>query len=146
MYSAAGNELEYPLQILDPLKCSLFLSMDTKHDKQFIEMSFVTLSNIDLKVSMRDYALVQAILSSVRDMIESDKTENIDNKSSTLDEDEIAQIEKIALELGIEESSSKAASSSGVEVVIRSDNIIVIILFVILVEDSLKGQSIGRSR
>ena len=120
-YSAGGNELKYPVQILHPVKCSLFLSLDTKDDKQFIDMSFVTLSNIDVMVSMRDYALVQAILTSMNDMLDSRNTEEIDTRSSSLNEDEMAQIERLARELAKEESGSHTASSSGVEVIFRGD-------------------------
>ena len=96
IYSATGKDLLSPIQIMEPLKFSLFInSVVSSGGRQETDISFVTLSTLDMSVSMQNMALFQAISTTMSDsfvvMADSDT-----GTSEILSTNEASQIEKIS--------------------------------------------------
>lgn len=98
--SADGPRLVKPLQILDPLKFSLFYHTNTNDDTEMVEFSFVTLSEVNTCVSMRQCALFLAVMSGARESFGFDQ--EADERFSSdipLTEKEAGKINELALSL-----------------------------------------------
>ena len=64
VYLAEGENLVSPIQVMNPTRFSAFFSTKIKDDEKIIDFSFVTLSAVHLILSMQNYSLLTAILSS----------------------------------------------------------------------------------
>jgi vacuolar protein sorting-associated protein 13A/C len=103
MVSADGPQLLKPLQILDPVKFSLFFSSNTNTDTEIIDFSFVTLTAVNSCVSMRQCALFLAVMSGARESYGLQKFEEPSDESFSsarpLTEKETGKINELALAL-----------------------------------------------
>ncbi|KAL7555198.1 hypothetical protein ACHAWF_018915 [Thalassiosira exigua] len=81
IYTAQGADLLHPVQILEPAKFSIFYyqKVGNKNTSHLTDIKFVTLSPIDLTVSMQNAALASALASSISDSFSSDEDEWVDD-------------------------------------------------------------------
>mmetsp|Transcript_2476 Transcript_2476/g.5220 ORF Transcript_2476/g.5220 Transcript_2476/m.5220 type:complete len:2925 (-) Transcript_2476:1534-10308(-) len=80
IYTAQGSKLLHPVQILEPAKFAVFYyqNVGNKSAAHLTDVKFVTLSPIDLTVSMQNAALASALASSISDSFSSDEDSNVD--------------------------------------------------------------------
>ena len=121
MYTAEGEELVSPIQLVNPIQFSAFLSTKIKNEHQIIDISFVTLSSVTMTVSMQNYALLTAIASSTVEAWTNQKKVEDSELSfgeKPLSSDMIEEIQKVSSKL--EKGDFETASAdTGVELVFR---------------------------
>jgi len=89
IYTAQGVDLLHPIQLLEPAKFSLFYYQNVGHNssQHITDVKFVTLTPIDVTVSMQNIALANTLANSISDSFgSSDDVENdteFHNLSST---------------------------------------------------------------
>jgi len=114
IYTAEGSALKCPKQILEPSKFSFFVkTLMSKTGEEFIDINFVTLSNMNVGFSMQNAALLRTIYSSMDDSL-SHRNRAIaedDNYFGVLSDNEVAQIENVASALEEAEDSEIESSS-----------------------------------
>jgi hypothetical protein len=125
VYTAEGENLMSPVQVMNPIRFSAFLSTKMKNHNQLIDISFVTLSSLRMTLSMQNYALLTAIVSSTS---EAWSHQNKDlckgNASISLPEEKplskgvVEQIQKVSTALARADSEVES-TTTGVEVVFR---------------------------
>ena len=98
IYTAKGVDLDSSAQVMEPCNFSVFSStIVNENDVHEIEVKGVTLSNIDIIVSMQNVALVKAILSSISDSLEEASRETVaDVRRPVLTETEEKRIKRLA--------------------------------------------------
>ena len=111
-YSAFGRDLESALQILEPTKLSVYVNMKrTRDQSRTLDVTVASMEPVDIMLSMRNVALVSAILNSTSTCFE----EGPDGGESTfLDESEAKRIERLASALekdDIDQSTHSQVSS-----------------------------------
>ena len=114
-YAAEGDQLEAPVQILNPAKLSVFISTKTKDGQSITEFTFVSLSDFDIILSMRQYALLLAIAASSKDaLVKNDTHEESASVDDSLSEKATEKIDKLAraLEQSDDDSSVSEARIS----------------------------------
>lgn len=97
--SAEGPQLVKPLQILDPVKFSLFFRSNLNEDTEVIDFSFVTLTAVNTCVSMRQSALFLAVMSGARESFGLEKPSDELSSDRPLTEKETGKINELALAL-----------------------------------------------
>mmetsp|Transcript_10115 Transcript_10115/g.22639 ORF Transcript_10115/g.22639 Transcript_10115/m.22639 type:complete len:3425 (-) Transcript_10115:94-10368(-) len=127
IYTAQGVELLTPVQILEPSVFSVFLSKASLEggERQEIDVNAVTLSHIEVILSMQNIALINAIISSITDSLleaearKEDKSE--EGGAHVLSDNEKWRIERLASALDktddvdIERSSHPEETNSVIE-------------------------------
>ena len=110
IFAAKGNHLRDEVQILHPTKLSLYLSTKTKGDRTHSDIAFVSLLDFDVILSMRQYALLQAIADSVNDCLKSDDDNDEDSASlqDSLTPNETEKINQLVKELDKKDDDSSA--------------------------------------
>jgi len=80
IYTAQGSELLHPVQVLEPAKFAVFyyqkVGGNGSNAVNLTDLKFVTLSPIDLTVSMQNAALASTLASSISDSFSGDKGGN----------------------------------------------------------------------
>jgi hypothetical protein len=98
-YSAFGRDLESALQILEPTKVSVYISMKSTGDQSnILDIRAATMEPVEVILSMRNVALMSAIFSSISSCFEEDISID-DGATAFLDENEANRIERLASEL-----------------------------------------------
>lgn len=116
-YTAFGRDLNSPLQILDPMNFSVYFTSKTVDDTgataRSVDLRAAALTPLDISLSMRNVALVSAILSSIAECFD-DGSKNQDSDERFLSQQETARIEKLASALLREDTdlSSHSQDSS----------------------------------
>lgn len=98
VYAAQGSQLLHPVQILEPAKFAVFYYQKTgnRSTAHLTDVKFVTLSPIDLTVSMQNAALASTLASSISDSFSSDEKESeIDNKFHSLSASDANRIARL---------------------------------------------------
>ncbi|KAL7472999.1 hypothetical protein ACHAXS_013378 [Conticribra weissflogii] len=72
IYTAKGASLQHPVSILEPAKFSIFYYQKIG-ETHLTDLKFVTLTPIDLTISMQNAALASALATSISDSFSSDK-------------------------------------------------------------------------
>jgi hypothetical protein len=99
IYMAQGLDLLHPVQILEPAKFALFYyqKICARTATHLTDVKFVTLSPIDLIVSMQNAALASTLASSISDSFAIDKERTISNNEfyslSATDANRIARLD-----------------------------------------------------
>lgn len=117
IYTAYGTELDNPLQILEPIELTFhyaFGSRGHENIRSMVDLRVAALSPVDLMLSMRNLALVNAIVSSISESF--DDGENPPSRESgvaqePLNASQMKQIEDLARALDAAEDSKSASSS-----------------------------------
>lgn len=119
VYAAQGHQLKEAVQILNPTKISCFLTTKRKGDQTHTELAFVSLMDFDIIVSMRQYALIQAIAESVSDNLKREQQDDEDSASleNSLTANETEKIHQLMREL----EKNDDESSNGIELVIGKE-------------------------
>ncbi|KAL9187273.1 hypothetical protein ACHAXT_001376 [Thalassiosira profunda] len=73
VYTAQGADLLHPVQILEPAKFSIFYYQKVGSSSHLTDVKFVTLSPIDMTVSLQNAALASTLASSISDSFSSSK-------------------------------------------------------------------------
>lgn len=121
VFSATGVSLLKPVQILSPATLSFFFSLKRLEEKLFTDIAFVSLADLDLIVSMRQYALFLTIASSAKDIFERENVQDdCASAAGSLSEHETDRIKKLASEL---DNTYDDGSSNGPLVSRQSTNI-----------------------
>ena len=111
--------------IKDPLKFSAFLTTKVKGETQVVDLSFVTLSDLETTLSMKNIALLMAIGSSMNEAFTHKTNTNDSPGSSTivrkLSERETAVIENLVYDLEKTDVSEDEVSSR-VEMISRNES------------------------
>ena len=111
MYTAFGRDLAGAVQILDPTKLSLYISFSSPTTQsQTLDVRCAAISPINMTLSMRNIALVNAILSSVFDGADDPVSVNIDQLRS-LDEQEASRLERLSRALESDSLTTEHRSS-----------------------------------
>jgi len=85
-----------PVQVMEPAKFSIIVKLlCLPNDEQSIDLSIVTLSNIDVVLSMQNILLLNTILSSIKDSLHNNNV-NDEIVFRDLSEKETDEIEKLA--------------------------------------------------
>lgn len=124
IYSSQSVFLSDPIQIMSPTKLSFFLSTKNIGDRSTTDVTLVSLADLDIILSVRQYALFMAIASSTTDtfanMVDSDSLVI----EESLSENETEKINKLACalekiddnssggEMGVSRHSSSLSQSS----------------------------------
>ena len=97
LYTGEGRNLGSPVQILEPVNMAFFLTKSVFDDgNEDVELKTVALSPIDMTFSMRNAALLNAILSSLSDsLLSSGGNEKIELPNQ-LSEDEAKHLERLS--------------------------------------------------
>jgi hypothetical protein len=77
IFIARGQGLGEKVQILHPTKLSLFLTLKSKEDRTHLDIIFVSLLDLNIVLSMRQYALLQAIAESIQGSLTSGNNEDV---------------------------------------------------------------------
>ena len=95
-YFAEGEEMLTPVQMMEPAKFSIIVKLlCLPNDEQSIDLSIVTLSNIDVVLSMQNILLLNTILSSIKASLHNNNA-NDEIVLRDLSEKETDEIEKLA--------------------------------------------------
>jgi hypothetical protein len=98
IFSARGQDLGEKVQILHPTKLSLFLTLKSKEDRTHLDIIFVSLLDLNIVLSIRQYALLQAIAESIQGSLTSDNDEDaslsVENSLTPGEADKINQLAK----------------------------------------------------
>jgi vacuolar protein sorting-associated protein 13A/C len=99
-YTAFGRKLSSPLQILDPVDLSIYFSLKVTNGNgtstRNVDLRAAALTPLDISLSMRNVALVNAIVSSVSECIDDESTNQASDRERFLSEKETARIQKLA--------------------------------------------------
>lgn len=81
IYTAQGSNLLHPVQILEPAKFAIFFyqKVGSVNAPHLTDVKFVTLSPIDLTVSMQNAALASALATSITDSFASDDANSVED-------------------------------------------------------------------
>lgn len=105
VFTAFGRDLANAIQILDPTQLSCFVKYREATERgDSLDIRCAVISPLDVTLSIRNYALFNAILTSASDCFVDPKT---DDESKGLSEEEMKRIQKLAIDL----DSSPADSS-----------------------------------
>ncbi len=118
IYTAQGENLLSPVQVVNPIRFSTFLSTKMKDDDQHIEISFVTLSSVRAVLSMQNYSLLNAIISSTSEawaLENIDKDSRVESVEKPLSQDVMNEIQKISSELEKEVLDAPSSVDTGLE-------------------------------
>mmetsp|Transcript_4276 Transcript_4276/g.8218 ORF Transcript_4276/g.8218 Transcript_4276/m.8218 type:complete len:3387 (-) Transcript_4276:172-10332(-) len=116
IYTAQGAQLLHPVQVLEPAKFAIFYYQNENVgvSSHLTDLKFVTLSPIDLTVSMQNAALASTLASSITDSFSSDKDGNDDEDEfhslTATDASRIARLDS-ALMKEPDESTQSCSSS-----------------------------------
>ncbi len=99
IYTAKGRNLQDEIQVLHPTKLSFFASAKTNDGRSHFDIAFVSLLDFNLILSMRQYALLQAIADSVNGTFKSDDNSGDFSSQSSLSAREAENINQLAREL-----------------------------------------------
>lgn len=110
IYTAQGSDLLHPVQILEPAKFSCFYYQKIDKIKSFhlTDIKLVTLSPIDLVVSMQNAALASTVISCLSDSLSGDDLEDESpefRSLSTQDANRIARLDSALEKEGNETSN-----------------------------------------
>jgi len=123
IYTAEGENSLQPVQVLNPIRFSAFLSTNTKKNQQLVDLSFVTLSPVTVTLSMQNYALMMAIVTSTSEAWEANTFNGsiIDpvQEEKASSSGEIEKIRNIASEL---EKTDIETGSAEIEVMMRGNS------------------------
>jgi Vacuolar sorting-associated protein 13, N-terminal/N-terminal region of Chorein or VPS13/Repeating coiled region of VPS13 len=115
VYTAFGKNLS-PVQILDPVRFTAHYSSKTHHDRStYVDIRIATISELYGVVSMRDFALVNAILSGMSECFDEDtsgleETSNQESPRRTLSRQEANRILQLDKQLEADEIESSTHS------------------------------------
>ena len=100
LYTAEGKNLSSPVQIVEPVDFAMFLTKAVdKNGNEEIELKAVSLTSIDMTISIRNVALFNAILSSINDsFLVSDEEKNM-NETFQLSNEEAYELERLSSDL-----------------------------------------------
>lgn len=105
-YTAFGRDLHSAVQVLDPTQFSLYVNSKSVTGKsQAVDVRCAVISPVDITLSMRNVALMNAIMTSVSDCFEEPESEH-DSKMHSLSRQEADRIEQLARALETESSES----------------------------------------
>jgi hypothetical protein len=115
IYTAQGADLLHPIQLLEPAKFSIFYYQNVgfNSSQHVTDMKFVTLTPIDLTVSMQNIALANALANSISDSFGSDEEES-DYEFHSLSPKDAKRISSLDSALARESDQSTQAASEHV--------------------------------
>ena len=124
IYTAQGVDLLHPIQLLEPAKFSMFYYQNIGYNssQHVTDMKFVTLTPIDVTVSMQNIALANAIANSISDSFgTSDENDEIDTEFHSLSPTDAKRISRLDSAL-IKESDQliQAASEHKTDISVHS--------------------------
>jgi vacuolar protein sorting-associated protein 13A/C len=97
VFTAFGRELHNAIQILDPTQLSCYVKYKEAIGRgDSLDIRCAVIAPLDVTLSIRNYALFNAIMTSASDCFVDTKT---DNESRELNEEEMKRIEKLAIDL-----------------------------------------------
>jgi hypothetical protein len=103
VYTAFGRDLDSAIQILDPTQMSLYANSKSRSGQgKIYDVRCAVVSPVDVTVSMRNVALMNAILSSISDSFEQQDESQLDS-SQPLSPQETQHIEQLAIALESDE-------------------------------------------
>lgn len=102
--TAFGRDLRSSVQVLDPTQFSLYVnSKSVSGLSNVVDVRCAVLSPVDVVLSMRNVALMNAVMTSLSDCFE-DRDRDDDSKWNALSEEEAKQIEHLARALETDDS------------------------------------------
>jgi vacuolar protein sorting-associated protein 13A/C len=119
-YTAFGRDLNSPLQILDPVNFSVYFTSKTVDDTgaiaRSVDLRAAALTPLDISLSMRNVALVNAILSSISECFDDGNENQVIEHDRFLSQQETVRIENLASALSTEDPNPSFHShdSSGI--------------------------------
>lgn len=122
IYTAEGETLASPVQVMNPIRFSAFFSTKLKNKIQLVDMSFVTLSAVHVTLSMQNVSLLTAIFSST---VEAWTNEKIDQNyqkiaaDKPLSQDMLKEIQKVSTALEEKDDTETTSLDPGAELVFR---------------------------
>ena len=101
IYTAQGSDLLHPVQILEPAKfsCFYYQKIDKRKLSHLTDIKLVTLSPIDLVVSMQNAALASTVFSCLSDSLSGDDFEDERPEFQTLSTQDANRIARLDSEL-----------------------------------------------
>lgn len=114
IYTAQGADLLHPIQLLEPAKFSMFYYQNIGYNssQHVTDMKFVTLTPIDVTVSMQNIALANAIANSISDSFgSSDDNDESDTEFHSLSPTDAKRISRLDSALAKESDQSSQAAS-----------------------------------
>ena len=120
VYTAEGENLQSPVQVVNPIQFSSFLSSNLQKNDQRIDITIVTLSTVHVMMSIQNYALFSAIASSTVEAwsLQKDIDASVSLTNKPLTDKVIEEIQKVSSDL--EKADLETASNDpGVEMIFR---------------------------
>lgn len=113
MYTAQGADLLHPIQLLEPAKFSIFYYQNVgfNSSQHVTDMKFVTLTPIDVTVSMQNIALANALANSISDSFGSSDGKESDAEFHSLSPTDARRISRLDSALAKEPDQSSQAVS-----------------------------------
>ncbi|GAX23749.1 hypothetical protein FisN_12Hh327 [Fistulifera solaris] len=106
-YTAFRKTVESAMQLIEPTKLSLYLNMKDDFDGKVVDIRGAAMEHLEVILSMRNIALMNAILASLSSNLLGDG----DSSSlGVLDDDETKRIEKLAMDLAADRTDSSFQS------------------------------------
>eukprot|EP00804_Cyclotella_cryptica_P002353 CCRYP_004076-RE/>CCRYP_004076-RE protein AED:0.10 eAED:0.10 QI:4221/1/1/1/0.94/0.78/19/1152/1666 len=126
MYTAQGADLLHPVQIAEPAKFSMFFYQNSA--QYLTELKFVTLTPIDVTISMQNLALASALATSISDSFGSSERVNSDkNEFHSLSPSDAKRIARLDSALAKDsELSTQGASEHKTDISVHSGHAVVL--------------------
>jgi len=97
VYTAFGHDLHSAVQILDPTRVSLYVNIKSSAEEgKVADVRFAVITPVDLTLSMRNVALINAIVDSLSVCIDASESEPPIGTSVELSQEETKRIEKLS--------------------------------------------------
>lgn len=115
IYTAQGADLLHPVQLLEPAKFSAFYYQNVGHNSNahLTDIKFVTLSPVDLTISMQNMALMSTLASSISDSFaDDDERDDKDVEFHSLSANDIRRIVRLDSALEKEDQSAHTLNPS----------------------------------
>jgi vacuolar protein sorting-associated protein 13A/C len=127
VYTAHGSNFAAPIQIVEPGSVSVFFTLKPGgENSKELDVRLVNLSPIDITLSMQNVALVNAIVSSCTECLDTDKTDHAGEAVVPLSEQEASKINALSSALentdGFHRDESSVAQSVGDQLSISTRN------------------------
>ena len=123
IYTAKGADLLHPIQLLEPAKFSIFYYQNVGYcnsSQHVTDLKFVTLTPIDLIVSMQNIALANALANSMSDSFGSSSDEGeVDEEFHSLSSTDAKRLSRLDSAL-VSDESSQAISEHKTDVSVHS--------------------------
>jgi hypothetical protein len=113
IYTAQGADLLHPIQLLEPAKFSIFYYQNVgfNSSQHVTDFKFVTLTPIDVTVSMQNIALANALANSISDSFGSSDEDESDVEFHSLSPTDAKRIYRLDSALAKESDQSSHAAS-----------------------------------